>query len=443
MVSGTVIIYALLNLSNANKRIKSQMSILSSMSDIYYSIHLINMADFSIEKLEGNDLMDKVVSEGQNASDMLTRIVKTTVEDEYIESALKFTDLSTLSQRLKNTNSITMDAIDKNVGWLRMTFIKVDADKDNNTTQAIIATQVINDDKKREEELSNKANRDELTGLLNRRAYEDDLLNYPDVPPEKDFVFAAIDINGLKVVNDELGHVAGDELIRAASTCLKRTFGNYGRVYRTGGDEFVSMFFADEERTKDILMDLERITLDFTGEFISSVSLAVGLATKREFVSETVSDMAKIADSRMYKAKEEYYARKGVDRKGQAAAHTALCNLYTKILKINLTDDTYAIINMDEDERTPDKGFSDRISSWLLRFGETGQVHEDDLEEYSKKTNVEFLKQYFKEDKTSISIFYRRKYDSTYKQVVMEMIPANDYTNDNQSLFLYVKTIDK
>lgn len=443
IVAGCAILLTMFKLVNANVRIDSQNSILSSIADIYYSMHLIDMSDYSIEKLESNALMDRVLKEGNNANDMLEKIVKTTISEQYIESATAFVDLSTLKERLRNKKVITMDAINRNVGWLRISFIAMEIDENNEPSKVIIATQIIDDDKKREEELSFKANRDELTGLYNRRAYEDDMLMYPDVPPEKDFVYAAIDINGLKVVNDNLGHAAGDDMIKGAATCLKRTLGNYGKVYRTGGDEFVAMFFADEEHTKAVLEDLERMTLDWTGEIAPSVSLSVGYASKQEFSKETVEEMAKIADKRMYDAKALYYSKKGVDRRGQAAAHTALCNLYTKILKINLTDDSYSIINMDLSEKNTEMGFSDKISEWLSGFGKTGQVHKDDVEEYAKKTDIDYLRDYFRQEKTSISIFYRRKYSDGYKQVVMEMIPADDYSKDNQSLFLYVKSIDK
>ena len=442
-VASAIILVILLKLLNANQKVHDQMSIVSSIADIYYSMHLIDMAGYSIEKLESNELMDRVVDEGNNALDMLNRIVRATIEDEYKESALAFVDLTTLGERLKDRQTIFIDAVDKNVGWLRISFITVEADEDGVPTKVIVTTQIIEEDKKREEELEIKANRDELTGLFNRRAYEDDMLNYPSVPPEADFIYAAIDINGLKVVNDELGHMAGDELIEGAAECFKRTFGNYGKVYRTGGDEFVAMFFADEERQQAILKDLEQMTAEWEGVLAKDLSVSVGCATKREFNVETVVDMAKIADQRMYQAKAEHYARKGIDRRGQAAAHKALCNIYTKILKINLTDDTFSIVNMDMSEQTSDKGYSDKISEWLSGFGKTGQVHNDDLEQYLEQTNIEYLREYFKQDKTSISIFYRRKYEDSFKQVLMEMIPADDYSNDNQSLFLYVKSIDK
>ena len=51
-------------------------------------------------------------------------------------------------------------------------------------------------------------------------------------------MYISIDLNGLKRVNDTYGHVAGDELIRAAADCMKNSFNEYGKIYRIGGDEF-------------------------------------------------------------------------------------------------------------------------------------------------------------------------------------------------------------
>ena len=443
LIAGSIVIYVLFKLINANKKIHDQMAIVSSLSDIYYSMHLIDLEDLSIKPLEANELMDKVVEEGQNAKDMLERIVESAIEDDYKEAVHDFLDISSLRDRLKGKNTIVMDAIDLHVGWLRISFITVETDDDKNVTKVILATQVIEEEKRREEELAIKANRDELTGLFNRRAYEDDLLNYPDVPVEPDFVYAAIDINGLKVVNDSYGHAAGDELIEGAAYCLKKTLGNYGRIYRTGGDEFVSMFFASEKKLNSVIEDLDMMTAEWRGELVDSLALSIGYVTKREFSIETVADMAKIADQRMYQAKAKYYSQRGIDRRGQAAAHTALCNLYTKILKINLTEDSYSIVDMDISEQTEYKGFTDTISGWLTGFGKSGQVFEEDLDNYLEKTNIEYLKEYFKSDKTSISIYYRRKYEEGFKLTAMEMIPADDYTEDNQTLFLYVKEIDR
>ena len=287
-----------------------------------------------------------------------------------------------------------------------------------------------------------QSNNDELTGLYNRRSYEDDMLHYPDVPVEPDFVYASIDINGLKQVNDTLGHAAGDELICGVAYCLKRTLGNYGKVYRTGGDEFVSMFFADEEKCKFLMDDLDMVVSQWKGNLVESLSVSIGYATKREFKTETVKEMAEISDKRMYEDKDRYYQNHGIDRRRRMTAQSALCKLYTKILKIDLTKDTYTIVSMDTSEQTSEKGFSLTISEWFTNFAMSGQVHEADVETYLQKTDLDYLKAYFKEGHSSFSIFYRRKYEDSFKHVSMEMIPADDYTSDNQTLFLYVKSME-
>ena len=51
-------------------------------------------------------------------------------------------------------------------------------------------------------------------------------------PIPKDLVFVSIDVNGLKKVNDSMGHQAGDELLIGAAACMKKCFGRWGKVYR-------------------------------------------------------------------------------------------------------------------------------------------------------------------------------------------------------------------
>ncbi len=72
---------------------------------------------------------------------------------------------------------------------------------------------------------------DAMTGCQNRRAYEDKMLELSTGKIGKDFVYISADINGLKVVNDTLGHAAGDELISGATSCLQKGFSPYGSLY--------------------------------------------------------------------------------------------------------------------------------------------------------------------------------------------------------------------
>lgn len=282
---------------------------------------------------------------------------------------------------------------------------------------------------------------DVLSGLLNRKAYKEDIEEYKNQYPN-DFVYISLDVNGLKNANDNLGHAAGDEIIAGAAQCMKKCLGVYGRVYRTGGDEFTAMLRVPSEKLQTVLGEFEQEMASWHGKLVDAVSVSYGYVTAKEMEDCSMDKVAILADERMYASKADYYKKKGVDRKGQAAANTALCNLYTKILKIDLTSDTYSVISMDEAEQTGEKGYADSISGWLQGFGKTGQVHEDDLESYLMMVDIEYLKEYFRSGKTSINIVYRRKYADGFKQVAMEMIPADDYEVDKQTLFLYVKNID-
>lgn len=284
---------------------------------------------------------------------------------------------------------------------------------------------------------------DGLTGMYNRRAYEDDRLSSPRVPVEDDYVYVSADINGLKEINDTYGHASGDEMLKGAAACLSRCLGTYGRIYRTGGDEFVATIFANEEKLASIRWDIEQETLAWRGPGEKSLTIALGFASKREFPDTPVVELARIADERMYESKARWYKERGIDRRGQHAAYEALCSSYTKILRVNLTRDTYQIICMDQSERTEDKGFAAEVSTWLHNFGTSGQVHPNDLAVYLQKTDIHYLRSYFAEDKRSLTIFYKRLINNVYRQAMMELIIAEDYTHDNQTLYLYVKDIDR
>ena len=296
--------------------------------------------------------------------------------------------------------------------------------------------------KKTSELYYNYAYIDGLTGLFNRRAYTDELNKYSDDMP-KDIICISMDLNGLKQVNDTVGHEAGDELIIGAANIINEVFGQYGKVFRTGGDEYYGIIRTSREKYNEALTHLNELCASWKGKYSSDMKISVGACLANEEENDNIRDIAIIADQRMYDNKVAYYRAMGIDRLGQAAAHKALCELYTKILKINVTDDTYSIINMDISEQTREKGFADSISGWLRLFGESGQVHPEDLEKYLKYTNIEYMREYFAGNKTSLCIFYRRKYEDTFKQVMMEIIPADDYSDDNQSLFLYVNNVEK
>ena len=161
------------------------------------------------------------------------------------------------------------------------------------------------------------SNTDKLTGCLNRRAYEDDLIRYTKSGTNNDFVYVAIDVNGLKNANDTLGHAAGDELISGLAACMMKCFQPFGKVYRIGGDEFVALLFADTQQLERIKLNLNETVGCWKGKYLEELTISAGYVQQCEFPDESVLNLAKIADKRMYNIKREYYQKIGNDRRAR------------------------------------------------------------------------------------------------------------------------------
>lgn len=157
-------------------------------------------------------------------------------------------------------------------------------------------------------EQSVKISIDPLTGVFSRFAYNDVMESYNNQAPE-DFVAFLIDINGLKVVNDTLGHEAGDELICGAADCIMKAVGNKGRTFRIGGDEFVVFGTMKKEQADETLLEMNRIITSWSGEKVKSLSVSAGYALASEFTGYSIEDLTKEADKAMYEQKKEFYRR--------------------------------------------------------------------------------------------------------------------------------------
>lgn len=163
--------------------------------------------------------------------------------------------------------------------------------------------------------LTNASFIDQPTQLYNRRAFEERKAELSMVQLKENFIYLTADLNGLKQVNDNQGHAAGDELIKGAADCLKKCFGSYGDIYRIGGDEFAAMLNVSPEVLANKLEELGETTACWKGQMVQGLSISCGYASSHEFPSENIAELGRIADERMYAAKEAYYKESGKDRR--------------------------------------------------------------------------------------------------------------------------------
>ncbi len=155
---------------------------------------------------------------------------------------------------------------------------------------------------------------DRMTGALNRNALEVRVSS--ELNGKKSLGIVLADVNGLKKVNDKLGHLAGDRLIVGTARALIDSFGQ-DNVYRLGGDEFIVILqdcYPEElnrgiQRAKEQL-EKEEIYVACGRFFRESPLLLEGVYNREEF--KLMQDWA---DKDMYRDKEEYYRALGLERR--------------------------------------------------------------------------------------------------------------------------------
>ncbi len=116
---------------------------------------------------------------------------------------------------------------------------------------------------------------------------------------------------------------------------------------------------------------------------------------------------------------------------------TALSPIYYKILKINLTLDTYDPVKVTENLSE----LPYHISEWFAKFAEDGNVHPDDFDDYTKFTDIGFMRMRLDSGAKKLSCRYRRKIGEGFRWVQLDVVPSIEYTDDNKVMILYVKDV--
>lgn len=159
----------------------------------------------------------------------------------------------------------------------------------------------ISERKKAEEEIFYLSYHDQLTGLYNRRFYEEELKK---CDKDTNFPLSVIlgDVNGLKLINDSFGHISGDELLKKTAEVIRNGCRKEHLVARIGGDEFVIIMpKTDESEAKRVIDNINKLA---SKEKVESVTLSIsfGYATKYN-EEEKMEAILKKAENNMYRNK--------------------------------------------------------------------------------------------------------------------------------------------
>lgn len=151
------------------------------------------------------------------------------------------------------------------------------------------------------------ADTDPLTGLPNRRAFQEEMaresaraLRYP-----QPFTVAYIDLDNFKFINDSLGHDTGDELLKTVARTIQRNIRRSDTIARLGGDEFAALFpMADKAAAAVVIAKFHQKLLDAMQQQQWPVTFSIGAITFTKPMA-SMRDMLKAVDDLMYGVKKE------------------------------------------------------------------------------------------------------------------------------------------
>ena len=168
-------------------------------------------------------------------------------------------------------------------------------------------------------ELSYQASHDVLTGLLNRREFENRVKKAWERSRDDEgmHVLCYIDLDQFKVINDSCGHIAGDEMLRQIGALLRENVRNHDSVARLGGDEFgVLMEFCSLQHglmvIRSLRKQIEQLQFVWEGNRFK-VGASIGVV-EINAESSSVTELLKQADSACFAAKDEGRNRVNVYR---------------------------------------------------------------------------------------------------------------------------------
>ncbi len=284
-----------------------QRRLLASAASIYVSMHVIDLKRDILETLNSAQHIDTIVRNRTNHVQEILRDTMTALTDEqYRQSMIEFIDFSTLDERMKGTNTITMEFLGTKSGWCRARFIAVDYDEEHQLNCVLWVVESIDAERRKANRLLYLSETDLMTGIRNRGSGETKIREL--IKDGCQGTFCVIDVDRFKSINDNFGHAVGDKVLIVIAGCLKEAFRESDVVMRLGGDEF-AVFVEGVTRKQEICKLLERLfdrldKLDIPELDDHPISVSVGAAAKTAEDTLDFEQLYHKADVCTYQSKE-------------------------------------------------------------------------------------------------------------------------------------------
>ncbi|MBR1877282.1 MAG: GGDEF domain-containing protein [Lachnospiraceae bacterium] len=307
-LAGTlVILYTILTVMRRQIEIEDFNIDLKSVSSIYSCMYKINLANDTFEEIScASDKIAALVGDRrENVREVMKASITLRVDERTREEVLRFTDLGSLAERMKDTDTLICEFMSIDQVWDRARFTAAERDKNSVLKTVIFTIEVIDKEKRDRDRLLYLSETDRLTGINNRGSGESKIRK--QLLSCEGGMFILFDVDKFKYVNDNFGHDVGDKVLIAIADCMKRTFRNNDIVMRLGGDEFAayaSLVLSREgaEIIVDRLMkQIGRIKIPELGD--NRVEVSAGVAFYRPEDRFDFDELYKRADKCTYESK--------------------------------------------------------------------------------------------------------------------------------------------
>lgn len=227
------------------KTIKTQnryLSIFSALSDMYVTAIYTDINFNEFELIKSFPALEQGAKSASTTRELSKFVCEKIVDPMYREEFMAFVNADTIPERLKDKKKLTFEYKSHFSGWLRAHIIPAGYDDRFNITHYLFLAESFEEEHEKQRFLTYAANYDSLTGLMNRnfgeKVIKDEILKGGSQ------IFAILDCDNFKTINDQLSHLAGDSVLRGQGRILREFFAN-NKCMRLGGDEFVAYINGD------------------------------------------------------------------------------------------------------------------------------------------------------------------------------------------------------
>jgi diguanylate cyclase (GGDEF)-like protein len=291
----------------SNLRSREQLENIKSISNIYVTLVRIDIPDDTFEQISCTDYRAALVAgdEKISASKMMFKVMPQMVDERSSEAMAEFVDLSTLNERMKFNDTLTVEFLNYEHIWHRARFIVVDRDEQKNLRNVLFATEIIDDEKRARDRFQYLAETDQLTGINNRGSGESKISDL--LTKNVGGMFIMFDVDKFKYINDNFGHDTGDAVLIGIAEKMQHTFREKDIIMRLGGDEFAAYtpnIHNEEAGTQvlDRLIDaIHDLQVSKLGDY--KIDISIGAAFYYPTDSFSFEELYKRSDSCAYASK--------------------------------------------------------------------------------------------------------------------------------------------